>query len=221
LIKSFHRDYYEQLEKSKYLIVLHQLLKDETKKVVTGQIINDLKAALATKPKEVQIAPISAEVQMEFLVNNKLYSDLILVINGERLFAHRALLHGRSSYFRAMFESGMAETKRGQELELMTDKPAEVWLEILRFIYTDNCIITGETASTLLEMADLYNLTKLTSLCERYLASTLNEENVWSVYQLGIHRNATQLITMCIQFIIVNMDLSEIEDEDLENLRNL
>jgi translation elongation factor EF-4 len=41
------------------------------------------------------------------MINNKQYSDLIIVINGHELMAHKAVLATRSQVFTAMFESDM------------------------------------------------------------------------------------------------------------------
>ena len=68
---------------------------------------------------------------MDFLVNNQLYSDLILIIGNKKIFAHKNILHGRSPYFRAMFESGMTEAAK-PELVINTEHPPEVWVDLLR-----------------------------------------------------------------------------------------
>lgn len=182
------------------------------------KILEDLKAAIEENPITVTIEPTSPQVDMGFLVNNKLYSDIVLVIDGEKLYAHRAILHGRSAYFRAMFESGMIEAQK-EEVPLLTEWPASIWLEVLRFIYTDNCNINEDNIMPLLELADKYNFTKLTSLCESYLASILSEDNAWNLLRLAIERNATQLRTMAIRYITLHFNLdTDVDEETLKLL---
>jgi hypothetical protein len=43
------------------------------------------------------------------MINNKEYSDLIIIINGHEFMAHKALLAVRSQVFAAMFKSDMKE----------------------------------------------------------------------------------------------------------------
>jgi hypothetical protein len=62
------------------------------------------------------------DLNFGFLLDSEQYSDMLIVVNGtEKIKAHRAIVHGRSRYFRAMFESGLAEWK-GSEIHI------NVWL---------------------------------------------------------------------------------------------
>jgi hypothetical protein len=45
------------------------------------------------------------------LVNNQLFSDVVFVVEGRELHAHRAILVVRAEYFRAMFCDKMKESR--------------------------------------------------------------------------------------------------------------
>ncbi len=48
-------------------------------------------------------------LDLNSMINNKEYSDLIIIINGHEFMAHKALLAVRSQVFAAMFKSDMKE----------------------------------------------------------------------------------------------------------------
>jgi hypothetical protein len=107
---------------------LAHTLSDEKRQLMV-QLEADFRESVVIQ--EIAIPAVSPEISMGFLVNNPLYSDIALIIDGTRLHAHKNVLHGRSQYFRAMFESGMVEAGKN-ELEVQTEHSADVWLELLR-----------------------------------------------------------------------------------------
>jgi RCC1 and BTB domain-containing protein len=47
---------------------------------------------------------------MRKLINNETYSDVVFVLEGKKIFAHRAILLAQCEHFRAMFSNGMKES---------------------------------------------------------------------------------------------------------------
>eukprot|EP01050_Picozoa_sp_SAG11_P004729 SAG11_NODE_309_length_10941_cov_5.580520_3_plen_203_part_00 len=71
---------------------------------------------------------------MQLYSERELHSDLTIIVQGERLHAHRAILLARSSYFRAMLAtSGMAESSSDEVTLHETDPQA--FKQYLRFVY--------------------------------------------------------------------------------------
>lgn len=62
------------------------------------------------------------------------FSDVTLVVNGQRYYAHKLVLCSRSPYFTALFLNGMKETGCS---EINLDMNVEVFQSILRWIYTN------------------------------------------------------------------------------------
>ena len=62
------------------------------------------------------------------------YSDVALVVDGQRFRAHRVILAARSDYFRALLYGGMKESQLS-EIELK-DTSLAAFKHLLRYIYT-------------------------------------------------------------------------------------
>ena len=54
------------------------------------------------------------------LVNSELFSDVCFEIQGELVYAHKAILCARSEYFRAMFAGNLKESKKQVSLDVIT-----------------------------------------------------------------------------------------------------
>jgi hypothetical protein len=186
---------------------------------MSKKLLESLQTAFTRLPGKVLVPPTSTECSMDFLVGNTLYSDMKLIIQGEKIPVHRCVLHGRSAYFRALFESGMKEAEQ-RELELKTDFSKDEWMELIRFIYTDSCRITTQNVQSLIEMADLYSLSRLSALCEEFLANTVTEEEVFHFLRLALDVRMPQLKAICLQFIVTKLDLSQhiLSEEEQEIL---
>lgn len=93
----------------------------------------------------------------------KLFTDVELVV-GERVFAaHRAVLAARSPVFAAMFHTDMIES-RSRRVQV-DDVPANVFDVFLRFVYTGQ-LAHGADDDELLRVADRYQVETLRRLCE-------------------------------------------------------
>lgn len=99
-------------------------------------------------------------------------ADIMLVVDGQRLPAHKAILFGRCAYFRRMFSAGSAlrEAQGTAEVEL-TDVPLRPFRLILRFIYSGEIgrLTDGLEALEVLRLADYFSLTDLIGLCAEEL----------------------------------------------------
>lgn len=63
------------------------------------------------------------------------YSDVVFIVEQQRLPAHRVILAARSEYFRTLLYGGFSEsTKKIIELEI----PVEAFKVLLRYIYSGN-----------------------------------------------------------------------------------
>ncbi len=74
--------------------------------------------------KQIKWIPRSTlETDLSTMLNSKEYHDIKFAIgnSGEELYAHKALLYCRNSYFRAMFDSGMAEATKYAAIPVEAD----------------------------------------------------------------------------------------------------
>jgi len=67
-------------------------------------------------------------------INSRRYADIKLVVEGNEIHAHKAILCARSSHFQAMFTLGMREAT--SEVIEIADVSYNVFLDILRYLYT-------------------------------------------------------------------------------------
>lgn len=62
------------------------------------------------------------------------YSDIVLVVQEQKLPAHKVVLAARSDYFRALLYGGMRESNQ-TEITL-SDAPVNAFKSLLKYIYT-------------------------------------------------------------------------------------
>uniref|UniRef100_A0A915E481 BTB domain-containing protein n=1 Tax=Ditylenchus dipsaci TaxID=166011 RepID=A0A915E481_9BILA len=89
-------------------------------------------------------------------------SDLVLVVEGFHFYVHKLILGARSSYFRAMFRSGMKESA-DKEITL-TDVSLASFKRILVYIYTAEITFASDDLESIKALVGLANQYELTSL---------------------------------------------------------
>eukprot|EP00058_Branchiostoma_floridae_P020752 XP_002606242.1 hypothetical protein BRAFLDRAFT_84017 [Branchiostoma floridae] len=133
------------------------------------------------------------------LLERQSFSDVSLHVGGKEFQAHRAILAARSPVFNAMFEHEMEESKKGR-VEI-TDVDADVFKEMLRFVYTGKAPNLEKMADDLLAAADKYALERLKVMCEDALCSTLTIDSVADTLILADLHSAEHLKGTAIDFI--------------------
>lgn len=143
------------------------------------------------------------------LTYNK-FSDVTFDIGEEQIFAHKAILTVRSPVFAAMFEHDMQETKENKVK--ITDIRAEVFREVLRFIYTGSVQAMEQMADDLLIAAEKYALDALKTMCEKHLAKKLSVETATATLHFADTYNANQLKKEAIDFISKHLKVMKSTD---------
>ncbi|XP_038116036.1 speckle-type POZ protein [Culex quinquefasciatus] len=98
-----------------------------------------------------------------------------------------------------MFEHDMQESK--ENTVKITDIRAEVFQEVLRFIYTGKVQDMDQLARALLIAADKYSLDTLKSKCSEHLGSRLSVATATATLELADKYNAGALKQQAIKFI--------------------
>ena len=113
-------------------------------------------------------------------------SDVVLVVEEERLHVHRSILGMWSPVFSKMFTAQFKE-KTAEEVPLPGKKASEI-KEMLLVIYpTSAKPIDDGNYLFLLELAKEYMMTKLTKKCEIYLEDSLEKLPFYSPSQVSHH----------------------------------
>ena len=121
------------------------------------------------------------------MFNNDLFSDVKFVVQtgaqGESeskqvIPAHKFLLSISSPVFEAMFYGELAETTDSIELP---DCEYDSLLELFRYMYSDEVILSGTNVMGVLYLAKKYMLPSLADKCTEYLQDNLDPSNVFSI----------------------------------------
>ncbi|KAE8703724.1 ARM REPEAT PROTEIN INTERACTING WITH ABF2 [Hibiscus syriacus] len=204
----------------------------------------------------VDAAPLSPTPQVylgEQYVNNPTLSDVTFLVEGKRFYAHRICLLASSDSFRAMFDGDYRMSKIIQGLNTvdlkvihrrMTDMKIDlqereakdveipnirwdVFVLMMRYIYTGSVTVEIDLAQELLRAADQYILDDLKRLCEYTIAQVcmfycdisttdyespkknhritclfVSVDNVMVMNALAEAFNATTLREACLLFIL-------------------
>lgn len=137
------------------------------------------------------------------LVGQEKFSDIVFIVEDKRVYAHKFILQIRSEHFRAMFSSGMRESQ-AEEIEIK-DCTYSIFIDMLKFIYTDNVELTDKNCVPLLELANYYKLDRLKAMCEYQLHQDVDVNNVAHLLGIADRFAALQLKRFCEEFIFSNI----------------
>lgn len=88
----------------------------------------------------IHINHLSEDIGALYLADE--YSDVTLIVSGQRFNGHRVILAARSQYFRALLFGGLKESMQ-EEIELKgTTLPA--FKELLKYIYTGHLSLANQ-----------------------------------------------------------------------------
>ncbi len=167
---------------------------------------NEHTAALAVPADGIGTVPnTTLLVDFGSLVNNPMCSDITFLVEKQRIHAHRVIIAARCAHFRAMFESGMKECSDG-EVQI-TDSRYEVFMALLRFLYTDLVDVSPEVAVELYVLAEFYMLDRLKSLCEEIVRLKLCHSNAPLLLSVADEMQATSLKMRCTRYIIRHFEV--------------
>jgi len=154
--------------------------------------------SLITKLAKTQPCPTLLD-DLSKLVNNAELSDVVFVVEGKNIPAHKLILELRSEHFRVLFSSGLRESQ-SKRIDIL-DCSQEIFLDVLQFIYTDSCEVNDENCISLLEQGNFFQLDRLKAICEQFWYHNISVSNAASVYQVADHCNAKQLRDFAMEFI--------------------
>ena len=140
------------------------------------------------------------------MFNNDLFSDVKFVVqgpNGESeskqvIPAHKFVLSISSPVFEAMFYGELAETIDSIELP---DCEYESLLELFRYMYSDEVILSGSNVMGVLYLAKKYMVPSLAEKCTEYLQDSLDPANVFSILPQAQNFEEQNLVDKCWEVI--------------------
>ena len=135
------------------------------------------------------------------LINNPVFADIAFVVEGKKIYAHKAILVAQSEHFKAMFLAGMKETQ--ETVVEIPDWTYSSYLHMIEFLYTGNILnFTVDIAGEVIGLADAYTLEGLKKMCENTLLHSIDIENACELLILSHRYSAEELKKFCMAFVI-------------------
>lgn len=130
--------------------------------------------------------------------NNSEHCDCVLIVEDEKILAHKYILACFSPVFKTMFYGAMATDK----VEI-PDIGCEEFKQMLRFVYTDELEIKSLlNAWSLVYIASKYLIDSLLMACVKYVETNLCITNLLLIYEYSEHYNQEKLKKKCWREII-------------------
>ncbi|XP_017269985.1 kelch-like protein 22 isoform X2 [Kryptolebias marmoratus] len=129
--------------------------------------------------------------------------DVVLLVEGRPIQAHRILLAASCDYFRGMFAGGLREMQQNEVPIHGVSYTA--MKKILDYIYTAEIELDLESVQEVLIAATLLQLESVTGFCCDFLFSWLDESNILEVHHLADLYGLQQLKARVHSYILRNI----------------
>lgn len=155
-------------------------------------------------------AVISLEA-MNALRKNRELCDVILLVDGRKIYTHRVVLAACSPYFRAMFTGELAESRQ-TEIHLY-DLDGDAVETLIKFCYTSQITIEECNVQNLLPAACLLQLTEIQDVCCEFLKRQLDPSNCLGIRAFADTHACRGLLRVADRFTQLNF-LEVVESEE-------
>lgn len=143
--------------------------------------------------------------------NNPLLSDVILIVGGNRYFAHKLILVRSSDVFERMLSDQWKDSQE-KEIELVEDSICvSMFPRFLTFLYSCHIRLNMESTLPVLVLADKYNVKDLQEVCINFACSCIIPKlqlkdvfHVWFQYATKCYHQ--RLISSCVTALSEKMD---------------
>ncbi|XP_066254986.1 BTB/POZ domain-containing protein 9-like [Euwallacea similis] len=166
----------------------HQYLKASSSKVVTR--LGDIE----------HLHQLSENLSSLYL--NQEYSDVCLVVEGQKLPAHKVILAARSDYFRALLYGGLRESSQTEIM--LQDAPLNAFKILLKYIYTGHMFLMTLKEDVILDtlgLAHQYGFEDLEGAISDILKQLLALRNVCAILDTAHLYRLDKLVAVCHSFL--------------------
>jgi len=167
-------------------------------------IVYKVHFCFSEKDSDIAIPPTSYQTDFRYMYNTKIFSDIIFIIEGQKVTAHKCVLAARCEKFRAMLQNAFKES---QQTEITLECKLAPFQAMLEYIYTDNIPSDCDLLFDVLALAEEYLLLQLKSICEVKLLENLD---LYNAANLLVHADLYRCDTLkkyCMQFILMSYEL--------------
>ncbi|CAO2207320.1 unnamed protein product [Urochloa humidicola] len=163
----------------------------------------------------IAVPPSNMGRDFSHLLDCKASTDISIIVKGEAIPAHRAILAARSQVFQAKLFGSMAGAA-SSSIMLQDIEPA-TFKAMLEFMYTDELPedykfgdALVETMKHLLAAADRYSMDRLKLICARKLWDNISEDTFASILVCAETYNCPELKSKCFEFFAMENNLKKI-----------
>ncbi|XP_077409980.1 kelch repeat and BTB domain-containing protein 2 [Vanacampus margaritifer] len=126
---------------------------------------------------------VSLLEQLKFFYEQKLLTDVVLLVDDTEFPCHKMVLAACSSYFRAMFMGSLSESKQ-THVHLRNVDAATLQI-IISYAYTGHLAISDSTVEPLYETACFLQVEDALLQCRDYLVKKINPGNCVRMLSIG------------------------------------
>uniref|UniRef100_A0A8C1W262 Kelch-like family member 24a n=1 Tax=Cyprinus carpio TaxID=7962 RepID=A0A8C1W262_CYPCA len=134
--------------------------------------------------------------------DSRLFTDVIISVQGREFPCHRAVLSACSSYFRAMFCNDHRESR--EMLVEINGIQADAMDTFLQYVYTGRACITTHNVQFLFETSSLFQINALRDACAKFLEEQLDPCNCLGIQRFADAHSLKQLASRCRAFALLN-----------------
>ena len=164
--------------------------------------------------------------EMDFFLDEDL-SDVVFVVNGQRIPALKQLLIVKSRVFRAMFSGNFRESKESKESKLpeieIKETTVDAFQTMVRFIYTEKLVFKDDNdlqnVFDVYHLSERYEVLRLGQRVGKHLVSKLNVKDLIPISRVVSALNNEKLMSKVMTFIEEN--INEVIEWDINELKEL
>eukprot|EP00522_Entomoneis_paludosa_P013206 CAMPEP_0172454542 /NCGR_PEP_ID=MMETSP1065-20121228/11495_1 /TAXON_ID=265537 /ORGANISM="Amphiprora paludosa, Strain CCMP125" /LENGTH=618 /DNA_ID=CAMNT_0013206885 /DNA_START=42 /DNA_END=1898 /DNA_ORIENTATION=+ len=153
-------------------------------------------------------------------LNDDKYSDVTFMLGNDQenlqpVYAHRIILVQKCDFFRTMFESGLRESS--EKVIPIPNVDRNVFCTMLQYLYTDTATVGLENAVPLYNLAEMYFLEQLKSLCCKAVRQQLTRNTVAPLLQEAVDSQCWAIKDICLHYAVHHY----VEVADTEGMNRL
>jgi hypothetical protein len=177
---------------------IYEMMEQNITKVWEAKTEPKDKGTRVTQMKEDILENVKSYVSAQkSMLIFKALSDIKLVTTDKKfIYAHKAILVSRSSYFNIVLGGYFNDVGDVFESEMTYDCTKSMFL----YLYTDKPDISDEIAVELLVASNKFNLESLKMKAERYVGSQISNENLLALTRVADYSASKYLKDLCQKF---------------------
>lgn len=140
--------------------------------------------------------------RLDELRKSQALCDVTLKVGETKIPCHRLMLAACSNYFKAMFLSEMAESRK-EEIE-MVDVDAKTLQTLIDFCYSGEVVINDTNVQTILPVACLLQIQEIQDVCCDFLKKQLHATNCLGIRSFADTHSCRELFRIAEKFMLDN-----------------